>query len=239
MHLVYIDDSADERLAVFSALAIPVEQWRAAFTLVKQFRHDLKVRDGIRVQEELHAWKFLAGKGDISNRIVPKGRRAEIFRETLRLTATLPGALSLNVVAPKSKPEQAFEWLLNRINVCMQKLGSHALLICDEGKNDQFTRMARRMSVFNPIPSRYGSWGSGGYTTNKPIDRIIEDPIFKRSDRSYFIQLADTCAFALLRQERPTDRITKYNLERAFTLLDPIVVHAANTRDPLGIIRVS
>lgn len=238
MHLIYIDDSADERLAVFSALAIPVENWLVTLNTVRQFRQELKTKDGIRVQEELHAWKFLAGKGDISDRIVPKGRRAAIFREMLAMTATLPGALSLNVVAPHSKPDTAFEWLLNRINVCMRKLDSYALLICDEGKNEQFTRMARRMRVYNPSPSEYGTWSIGVATANQPIERIIEDPVFKPSDQSYFIQLADACAFALLRRERPTDRIRKYGLQDVFEELEAIVVRENNRTDTFGIIRV-
>ena len=34
---------------------------------------------------------------------------------------------------------------------------------------------------------------------NTVIDRILEDPFFKNSEMSYFIQLADFCAYALLR----------------------------------------
>ena len=57
---------------------------------------------------------------------------------------------------------------------------------------------------------------------NGTIDRILEDPFFKQSDRSYFIQLSDFCAYALLRQERPIASKTKYGLDQAFNLLEPI-----------------
>ena len=54
------------------------------------------------------------------------------------------------------------------------------------------------------------------------IDRILEDPFFKQSDQSYFIQLSDFCAYALLRQERPVESKTRYGLDQAFNLLEPI-----------------
>ena len=55
MHLIYIDDSADERLAIYSALAIPAEQWRIAFDTIRQYRRDLRRAYGIYVYKELLA----------------------------------------------------------------------------------------------------------------------------------------------------------------------------------------
>ena len=57
---------------------------------------------------------------------------------------------------------------------------------------------------------------------NGAIDRVLEDPFFKKSDQSYFIQLSDFCAYALLRQERPIASKTKYGLDQAFNLLESI-----------------
>ena len=89
--------------------------------------------------------------------------------------------------------------------------------------------------------SRAGS-GSGRRRADRrrniPINRIVEDLIFKESQRSYFIQLADFCAFALLRQENPVPSRSKYGIDKAFATLEPILVREASTKDPLGIIRV-
>ena len=71
--------------------------------------------------------------------------------------------------------------------------------------------------------------------------RVIEDPFFKDSDRSYFIQLADFCAYALLRKERPTQYTQRYGLHEAFDLLDAVLVKEASAGDPwgMGVLRVS
>ena len=49
MHLIYIDDSGDEQLCIFSALAIPVAEWHTAFQQVKEFRRALKRNDALQV----------------------------------------------------------------------------------------------------------------------------------------------------------------------------------------------
>lgn len=239
VHIIYIDDSRDEKFCVFSALAIPADSWQDAFAQVKEFRRQLKKSDGISPSKELHAWKFVSGRGrPAGDRILSKRRRAEIFMETLELVASLPGAGLFNAVFPAKDDEQAFERLLNRINRTMQAWDSHAILICDEGKEHIYTRMARRMHVYNPIPSAYGYWEETGWVTkNIPIDRILEDPFFKRSDQSYFIQLVDFSAYALLRRENPVPSKSRYGIDKAFDILQPILVRQATRYDPEGILR--
>ncbi len=237
--MVYLDDSSDEELTIYSALAISDEQWQTCLRQVREFRRELKKTDGIYVQKEFHAWKFVSGRGQIADRVVPKGRRAQIFKETLELTSRLPGARLFNVVSPTSKKPTGFEWLLNRINRTMQAWGSRAILICDQGSENEFTRMVRKMRVYNPIPSKYGNWlDSGSSTKNIPIERIVEDPFFKDSAQSYFVQITDFCAYALLRRERPLASKSKYGLDKAFDLLKPILVLETNPQDSEGIIRI-
>jgi hypothetical protein len=237
MHLVYIDDSGDEQLTVFSALVIPADEWRSAFQQLQNLRRRLKQSYGIYVRKELHAWKFVTGKGRIADRVVFKSQRAGIFKDTLRVVAALPGIQIFNAVFPRRNGEMAFERLLNRINRTMQAWGSQALLICDEGKEAIYTRMVRRMSVYNPIPSQYGQWEDGNSWRNIPLERILEDPFFKDSSRSYFIQAADFVAYALLRQEHQLPSRNKYGIQEAFNLLESALFTGASRRDPRGIIR--
>jgi hypothetical protein len=204
---------------------------------VRDDRKSLKTREGIFVKVEFHATEFIAGRGRISEKAIPKGARCRIYKETLAMVASLPGVRSFNAVASERKHEtRVYERLLNRINRTMVEWDSHAFLVSDEGKD--YTALLRRMTVHNPIPSRFGSWATGP-TRNITLDRIVEDLFFRRSDRSYFIQLADFCAYALFRSERPVESKTKYGLDRAFDLLGPICTPECFSKDPrkLGIIR--
>ena len=206
MHLIYIDDSGDEELSIFSALTIRADKWNSCLKEIKNFRRDIQTSDGISVYTEFHAWKFVSGRGKIADSVVPKGRRCQIFKQTLQKVAMLPGIRLFNTVFPTKASDYAYEALLRGINRTLQRWDSHAILICDEGKETIYTRLVRRMQT----------------SENDAIDRILEDPFFKQSDQSYFIQLSDFCAYALLRQERPIESKTKYGLDRAFNLLEPI-----------------
>ena len=72
------------------------------------------------------------------------------------MTAQLPGVRLFNAVFPSGREKLAFEWLLNRVNRTMQACDSRALLICDQGSEAEYTRLARKMHVDNPIPSQLG-----------------------------------------------------------------------------------
>jgi Protein of unknown function (DUF3800) len=238
MHICYIDDSGDDPVRIYSALAVPADAWRSTLDAVKQHRREMKRTDGVFVTVELHARDFVAGRGRIAPDIVPKGARCRLFLETLRFIAALPGVRLFNACA-SSKANEAlvFERMMNRINKTMESWDSRALLISDEGKD--FTSLVRRMGVYNPIPSRYGTWPDGSPTKNIPLDRIVEDLIFRDSAKSQFIQLADFCAYALLRSEKPLASRSRYGVNRAFDLLRDICVKECYSADrrKLGIIR--
>lgn len=237
MFLVYIDDSGDEHVRCFSALILHESVWKESLDRIKDYRRALKASDGIYVTKEFHATEFVAGRGQIADRIVTKARRIELFKETLAFVTGLPKIQIINGFYGRKDERALFERMMNRINRTMAEWRSHALIICDEGKD--YTPLVRRMMVFNPIQSRFGAWPDGSLLRNLPLTRIVEDPVFRDSSRSYFIQLADFVAYALFRHEVPLESKAKYGLHHAFDLLHPICVRAAYARDPkrLGIIR--
>lgn len=234
MHIVYLDESGDTTMGILTALVIPVQTWQENFEIIKKFRKELKKTDGISLHTEFHAWKFVSGRGRLGDRIIGKYRRCCIFRETCLLLKKMPGARLFNASLPMGQEEQAFEWLMNRIQRTMQAWDSHCIIVSDEGKEAAYTRIARRMHVFNPVPSSIYA----GSSRNIVIDRIVEDPFFKKSERSYFIQLVDFCAYALLRREVQIPSKNKYGLHTVFPELDSVLVKEAYKKDPFGIIRV-
>lgn len=239
MHLFYIDDSKDEQIAVFSALSVPADQWRDTYNRIKSFRAALKKSDGIPIRTELHATEFVAGRGSlgIPTIVIPKGRRCSIYLECLRMITSLPGISIINVCMSRSREDLAFEYLVNRIQKAAEHSSGQALIISDRGKEGPYTKLIRRMGVFNHIPSQYGSWDGGKRTKNIPTDRVIEDAIFKDSKSSHLVQMADLCAYALLRRERPLESKNRYGIQKAFDILSPVLNRNASTKDPDGIVR--
>lgn len=241
MHFIYIDDSTERPLNIFSAICVPCDRWNDAFSRLKKWREHLRDVHEIPMGYELHARKFLSGRntgGAIRN--IPRHQRAQIFYTGFKVTNWLNelGVTVFNVANTDDDQFRAFEKLLNRINRTMKARNSYCHLICDEGKNEHYTRLFRRLRVHNPIPSKFGRWEGGRATKNIPIDRIIEDPQFKQSHRSYFIQQADWTAFGLLRRENPTPRIKRSGVHKTFNVLKPETLElVCNRADPHGVIR--
>jgi len=129
-----------------------------------------------RRDPQLDAWERLL------NRIERTMREFET-RESVnrkRLLSLLPFSVS----------QRTTEEIKNRL----LPYSPRALIFADEGRETEITKVFRKMNVYNPIPSRYGGWG-GDPSKSIPLERIIEDPIFKKSHHSFFIQLADCAAF--------------------------------------------
>jgi len=133
MHLIYIDDSYENPVQTYAAIAVPASVWRASFTALVDWRRALKRSDGILVTREFHATDFVAGRGRLGPNIVPKGRRCAIFREAFALLNQMPGVRVFSACRT-SRPEWAFERLITRIHTTMETWDSHAVLVCDQGK---------------------------------------------------------------------------------------------------------
>ena len=131
------------------------------------------------------------------------------------------------------------EWVLERLFVrihkTMETWDSHAALIIDEGKEAEITRLLRKLGVYNPVQV----YVAPGVTElrNLKLSRILEDPFFKSSARSYFVQMADFAAYALLRQECPMPSKNKYDYDTVFGLLNDVFAREASNHDPQGVIR--
>lgn len=273
----YIDESHDDEKFCLSAIGIRHSAWNSCFDELRRHREMLKREHGIFLRKEIHAHKFLAGRGSISDRIVTKWERSRIFNGILKLIASFPEVMLFNVCLNKSDHDDphltAWDRMINRIERtllemervetpkrrnCLSEIEAHvehevyrdietrildyksrAVLVSDEGREIEIGKALRKMHVFNPIPSKYGMWASGQATRSITADRIIEDPVFRKSSRSYFVQLADCVAYALLKREvPPTPRIEKYGIHKMFDEnLSGVCFRKASPGDELGIVR--
>lgn len=242
MHFIYLDETGDELSIGFAALAVPVSAFRDTLNRMKTFRKDLRQSVGIYTTRELHAAKFTSGRGRLGlpGRGISQRRRCQIFDQKLQFIASLPDVRLLSAfrsVPPSSGKAQLLERLLNRIHVYVEGLGSEAILLFDEGDARNVTKLTRKLSVFNPIKSQYGRWPDGNEYKNIPLIKFLEDPVFRISRSSYFIQAVDFCAYALFQKEKPTPSRAAFGLDQSFVRhLAGICVSAASP-DPHGIVR--
>jgi len=248
MHIFYADESYDQTKFIVSSLRVSVLEWKTVLQRIKEFRSKLRTNYGIKLKSELHAQTFVRHCSDgISTRVLSIAERRQIFEECINFIATLPIEI-INVCLPLQKfggrsneaHFQAVDRLFNRIQTNVTRLNppSHALVIFDKGKEQQITKLSRRLSAFNFIPSQFGSWPGGAKAKNIATERIIEDPVFRESHDSYFLQMVDFVAFSLLKREvQPSPFVLRWGYQQLFERLKTVLCYAACHSDPLGIVR--
>jgi hypothetical protein len=72
MHLIYVDDSKDNKLACFSALLVPEATWNDCLNRLIAIRRTMKDTDGVPLRMELHATDWVAGKGQRVRHLVQR-----------------------------------------------------------------------------------------------------------------------------------------------------------------------
>lgn len=171
---------------------------------------------------QLEAWDRLLNRIE---RTMKEFESTEVKTRTELVALQRERGLPPDVVEPAEKRLLAFR--------------ARAVIIADEGREREITRVLRKMAVFNPIPSRFGRWGPGIAARNITTERIIEDPVFKSSHQSHFLQLADCIAYALLKREvEPTRNVKRYGIDKMFdAALTRVCYTRASAKDPLGIVR--
>ena len=234
MYLVYIDESYDEEYFAYSALFVPAFEWREVFNEIYKWRYELFERYGIETEYELHSTKFVRGEGE-PRKIFDKHKRAQMFNSFFKVFDNTAGLSVINGISFKHKRHALFEYMLNRIDRALTEKNAYGILICDEGDEKKLVSIQRRMRINNHIQYQANT----DEITIVSLNRIIEDPLFKTSDSSFFIQITDMMAYALLRSEHPTPT-TLPDVKNSFDNLDKILNRKAFSRDhkQKGIVRI-
>ena len=137
------------------------------------------------------------------------------------------------------------EYTIQRLENDLGKIdpSSKFLIITDEGRVGKMRRTARRVRRINYIPSLLQP---GTYYEAK-ITKLIEDPLPKNSNQSYFIQASDLIAtvayyYQLLKLDRlsfPTrfpESINSAKIIAWMNMLFPILNTFASRSDQFGVV---
>ncbi len=252
---MYVDESGDCGLAksptrnfVLTGLVVHELRWQAYLEEMINFRKLLKKKFGLRLREEFHAAGFITRPGELVR--IKRHDRLAMIRHFADFLAGLSDISLINVVVDKQgKPEgfdvfeSAWRSLIQRFENTISKRNfpgpassdERGMIFCDHTDDKKLMLLLRQMRRYNPVPNMplFGS----GYR-NLPLNYIIEDPSFRDSGHSYFVQAVDLAAFLLYQHIAPNAYFRRHAGQHYFERLAPILCLKASSTDPNGIVRL-
>ncbi len=253
MYIIYVDEAGDFGLEktqtqylALSGLVIHELRWNQYLDRLVAFRKKMKNDFGLKLREEIHGARYITRSKEFSR--IKKHNRLAIIRQFTNEVANLEDINIINVLVDKKdkKPpydvfEKSWDALLQRFENTIkyhnfpgpQNAEEKGIIISDNTINEKLKRLIRKKRRYNPVPFRKDS-GLG--SRDLKMEYIIEDPNFRDSRDSYFIQAADLAAFLLYQYHTPNIYMKNSGARKYFERLDPVLCKYASSGNNFGIV---
>ncbi len=243
------------RYFCLTGLVVHELRWKDVVADILRFRHWLKSKYKIYLQEELHAGEMInkPKKTPASIQRLRKYERLAIIRNFADAISGLPDINLINVVIDKSTGKytsadnvfrkawsvlfQRFENTIRYQNFPGPKnADDRGLIFPDSTDGIKLRNYLHDMRIQNTlfIKQPHGAF----HTKDEPIRIIIEDPVPRDSRLSYLIQAADCVAFLLKQNIEPNSFMKRHGGNAYFKRLDRVLCKQACYNDPAGVVRI-
>lgn len=254
---MYVDESGDPGLLsdaslqsaskyfVLSALIVKDVYWGKIFEEIKEFRRELKNKYQLNIRQEIHAGAMMNHKDNAMLKKFKRYERYLILRDYMLFISNLKNVTIINVSVDKTNKTTGYDvfgsaWraLLQRFENTLShnnfpESNNDYGIIFSDNTHRKLTVITRKMRFFNHIPSKYeGSMG------NRPVARILEDPVYHDSKQSYFIQTADVIAYFLYQHYCPNKYIKGQYGHNLFEKLKGVTLKVASKKNEFGIVEL-
>jgi len=230
MYFCYVDESGDagrhdpanpektgSRYFILTGVIIAMNQWKMSLDIIKNFRKQL-VKDALLNYDlEFHCSE-IADQRAAGYTQLSQAQRWELIR---RFAATIGGQLTCHIIAvvidktasstdPSTYLTSSITAVYRAYDEFLQQQGTNGIVLFDRANEKHATTHVRRLMQ---------TGDTGNYIEGIHIRRVIEDPIYRVSNVSMFIQAADAVAFTLKEKEFPISARKKFNADRIFANL--------------------
>jgi hypothetical protein len=253
MYLMYVDESGDPGMKgsptkyfVLSGIVLHELRWSTYLDQILDFRRRMRDQHGLKLREEFHAYEMISKPGSLKR--IRKHDRLTIVRNYTDEIASISDLNIINIVIDKTNKADDFDvfdlaWraLIQRFENTIvygnfpgpMNPSDTGIVIPDMTSVVKLTKLLRKMRAYNPVPNR--DKASPGYT-DRIISNVIEDPIFRDSKDSYFVQSADLAAYLLYQKLNPCSYMRKNGGHKYFDRLDSVLCKKATYQNEQGIV---
>lgn len=255
MYLMYIDESGDPgvhansptRYFILSSIVFHELRWRDLLDNLVDFRRHLRNSKGLKLREEIHATDFINSPGELKR--IKRHDRVDIMKQCIDWVASNTDISVTTVCVDKHnrhKENDVFEYawtlLIQRFENTMRNKNfpgpanpdDRGMIFPDNTDGRKLKGLLRKLRHFNPVPNTTSLY-LGGYR-NMNIRYIIEDPVLKDSQHSFFNQIVDVIAYSARQMYEPNKYMKKKGGHNFYKRLMPVLNTAASTKNKLGIV---
>jgi hypothetical protein len=215
MHFVYYDESGDDGqlirhtdqsfqnspIFVLTCCWVQYKNWKSVYNSLHNLRKEISNDFGLPVKVEMHTRDFMFYKSMYREFNLTPDDRLLILDKFIDTISSLPIVFT-NIVIDKTQHRNSQSIIDTALSFSIQRIentfhnpekmdpeNNRYLIISDKGRIPIMKRTARRLQVYNPVPSRYGG------PRRLEIKYLLEDILSKDSKESYFIQLCDLVSY--------------------------------------------
>lgn len=215
MYFSYFDESGDPGLTgsktrtfCLSCILINDRDWFSSLDFIRSFRLHIRRKYGVPRNCELKGAWLYNGNGSFRNLNLSFKQRMSIYRTAMRMQKKCGIIKTFSIVIAKDRIskrdldvwEIAWRFAIQRLERfgTQRDTQENAHIIADAGYEGQLRTLVRSMRRFNVVKSAF----TNDYIRCNAVN-LLEDPSFRISGISHFIQFADLNAYASFRHEFP------------------------------------
>jgi len=228
MYFCYIDESGDggayhasqpdksgSKYFILGGLIVPAKNWKASLDILKSFKKRIAHQGYLPYDVEFHCSELIDPHKIKEYTAIPtrdKWMLIEEFAETIGLHGSFSIICvvidkTITTIPPDEYLTEALTRMYMGFDEFLKTKEDNGLLLFDRASEKHISTHARKL---------LGTGSSGVTIPGVRIGWIIEDPIFRVSADSIFIQSADVIAYSLKEKEFPVTAKKKYNADKIF-----------------------
>lgn len=227
LYRIYLSETTDFTLCVFSALLIPQSHFPQAVKRARSFRAGLQSTHGVRTNYDIRAAGLIGNRSHTSRVQLSDPDIVDVYKRCLNFTANTAGAELLLAQFPNKQRRTALTQLLLRVNAHLHKWNGYGVLIGHESTGPAIHSLMSGLSFYRGIPAQLDPWFKAG---RPQLDRIVSHPKLRVGRHIQFVEFSNFAAFAQLRQTNPSPRVLALGLQNSITTLKPVLVEVVRPR---------
>jgi hypothetical protein len=250
MHFCYVDESGDcglydaqkpdktgSKFFILAGVVVAANKWKTSLGTLKAFRKKIASEAFLPYHVEFHCAEMIDPHKVKEYNQISVTQRWKLMEEYAETLGQNTAFNLITVVIDKAKSTlNPNEYLTTAITKMYQAFDE--FLKSNDSNGILFFDRANEKHINTHVRKLLGTGASGENIPGIRIGWVLEDPIFRVSSDSMFIQSADVVAYTLKEKEFPQTSRKKQNADRIFPKKLSGICYKSKIADDDGIIRI-